>query len=367
MTFHQPSIWFLTLAAVVPVLWWQWMRARRQRAVGYSSVATLAAMRPSFAARLAWLIPMLRTVVLVLLVVAVARPQRANELTRVRTNGVAISLVVDRSTSMRADDYLLDGRYLTRLDAVKRVVMEFIGGVGSELSGRPDDLVGVVAFGTYADSLCPLTLDHDHVGRAVSAIQIPSIESEGATAIGDALGLALERLEQTDARRAEQVDPERPESYRIKGKVIILLTDGANTAGDIHPLEAAELARALDVRIYTIGVGTPDGVIRQRRGFLGNMISQRAPIDTQTLRGIADRTGGKFYLATDGESLRQVYTEIDALERTEIETQRHTDYEELAVSSTTIGRWTIPSVMLVVTSLFLLELLLSTTRLRRML
>ena len=185
------------------------------------------------------------------------------------------------------------------------------------MAGRRGDLLSVVQFGTHADEVTPPTFDHEYVAEAVAGLEVSPLESERATAIGDALGLAVERL---DALRAQDVN------QTIGDQIIILLTDGESNAGVLSPLEAAELARALGVRVYTIGAGTASATapIPTTDPFTGRQRIQNLPVslDMKTLKAIAEQTGGQAFRATDQNSLVEIYAEIDALERTEYQETR---------------------------------------------
>lgn len=352
MTFHQPSVWFLLLLIVLPLLWWRWSGSRRRASVAFSSTAPFRHLTPSWAVRMRWIVPALRSLALILLIISIARPLKADERTQVRTEGIAIQLVLDRSGSMRTDDFIVDGRRTTRLAVVKDVVEQFVTG-GERLPGRPNDLIGLIAFGTFADSICPLTLDHDFVVKAIGGIEIPSIESEQQTAIGDAIALGVERLQGLKERADLVADRE------IRGKVMILLTDGENNRGAIDPLTAADMAAAFDIRVYTIGAASDEPLTMLQR-----MQGMTRAVDERTLREIASRTGGRYFRATDAESLREIYARIDELERIEIEQQRFTEYEEMAIGAVELGRVTIPPLLTVVFVLLVVELILAQTRFR---
>ena len=360
MSFHPTAVWFLLLLLLVPLVWWRWLSRRRRASVAYSSLTGLRSAGATWAVRARWIVPLLRTVAVVLLIVCMARPRIANQQTSVSSEGIAIELVVDRSGSMRAMDFRLNGRDVTRLEVVQDVVNQFVTG-GDDLAGRPNDLIGLIAFGTYADSVCPITLDHEHLTRTVEAVRAARDQSESATAIGDAIALGVERL--TNLERRESVVARST----VESKVMILLTDGENNAGDIDPLTAADMAAALGIRIYTIGAGSDDGIARMPVvDPFGNerMQSVRVSIDEKTLEAIAERTGGAYFRATDTDSLRDVYARIDELERTEVEERRYLEYHELAVQPVTVAGMTLPPLLAVVLGLVALESLLSRTRLR---
>jgi Ca-activated chloride channel family protein len=354
MTFHQPSVWFLLLALLMPLLWWRWLGVRRRASVAFSSTAPFRHIRPSWAVRVRWVVPVLRSLVLVVLIICIARPLKADEQTRVRTEGIAIQLVLDRSGSMQTDDFTIGGRRTTRLAVVKDVVEQFVTG-GDRLPGRPDDLTGLIAFGTFADSICPLTLDHDFLVEAIRSIEIPPIRSEQQTAIGDAIALGVERLQGIKEREDLVADRE------IRGKVMILLTDGESNRGAIDPITAADMAAAFDIRIYAIGAASdePLNMMQRMRGMSGG-------VDEPTLREIASRTGGRYFRATDSESLREIYARIDELERIEIEQQRFTEYEEMATGSVQLGPITVPPLLTITFVLLIVELVAAQTRFRRL-
>ncbi|MHC5024733.1 MAG: VWA domain-containing protein [Planctomycetota bacterium] len=360
MMFHQPSVWLLLVLLVLPLLWWRWAGRRTRSAITFSSIEPLAASGRSWAVRLRWLVPALRSGALGLLIVCVARPQRPNERTRIFTEGVAIQLVVDRSGSMLAMDFELDHRATSRVEVVKKVVTEFVVG-SDDLPGRPDDLIGLITFATFADSVCPLTLDHGHLLEAVAQSRVSDNEQDRATAIGDAVALGVERLGALADRGDVRID------RQITGRVMILLTDGESNAGDIDPITAAEMAAAFDIRIYTIGAGTDQAFAPVPAiDPFGRRTTRRVPvsIDEETLREMAERTGGRYFRATDSRSLRDIYAQIDRLERTEIEQRRYTDYEEMAVQPVSIESLRLPPLLPIVFVLLAIEITLSQTRLR---
>ncbi len=355
MSFHEPSVWLLLLLVLLPLLWRRLAGSRRP-AIAFSSIDAAESVRPSWAARLRWAVPALRSACLVVLIVCVARPRKANEHTRVFSEGVAIQLVVDRSGSMLADDFELQGRKADRLTVVKKVVEDFVAGTGG-LPGRPDDLIGLITFATYADSLCPLTLDHDHLIAAVRQTQISPSNEDRATAIGDAIALGAERMAALEQRGDLG-------GSRIKSRVMILLTDGESNAGDIDPITAAKMAAAFDIRIYTVGAGTPRGEVIVKDPYTGVPMKVNVTIDEKSLREIAEITGGQYFRATDSRTLEDVYARIDALERTRIEQERFTDYKELAVESASLGGVRLPPLLGVVMALLALEIILANTRFR---
>lgn len=358
MIWHSP--WMLALLALLPLIWWRWLRRAPHSAVRFSSVEWLKRQGGSLRVKMRHVIPLLRTLTVGLLVVCLARPQKGNEETRVSSQGIAIQMLVDRSSSMMAMDFTAGGKPVNRLAAVKNVFKDFVLG-GDELGGRPDDLIGMVSFAGYADSSCPLTLDHAFLTQTLDQIEIVDERSEDGTAIGDALALAVERLGDLDRRR------DVVEANRVKGKVIILLTDGENNAGDISPEKAAEMAKTLGIKVYTIGAGTtgwapmpvrdPFGVTRMER--------VRVSVDEETLKRMAGITGGRFWRAKDTNSLREIYTEINKLEKTETQEKRYMQYAELATEGVVLGSLDLPPLLALVFALLSVEILLVNTRLRK--
>ncbi|MCS6913697.1 MAG: VWA domain-containing protein [Myxococcales bacterium] len=280
----------------------------------FSSLRLLPATHRGWRVRLARLPAVLLALGGLCLGLASAGPRIPDRSTRVRKQGIAIMMVVDISGSMRALDLSEPGRERTRLDAAMEVFRHFVAG-GRGLRGRPDDLIGLVSFAAYADTRCPLTLDHDNVLRAAEGLSIVTRAEEDGTALGDGLGLALERLRESRAR----------------SRVAILLTDGVNNRGETTPMQAAELAQALGIRVYTVGAGTNGMAPIRVEDAMGRSFLARVPveIDEKTLTAIAERTGGRYFRALDADGLRRAYQEIDALERSEIVDQRFARYTEL--------------------------------------
>ena len=354
--FHPGSTWWLLLLPLAVLAWVP--RWRRRTAIRYSDVSLLDGAGRSWVERARWIPPVLRTVGIVLLIVCIARPIKANERSQVFVEGVAIQSVIDRSGSMAAMDFELDGGRVDRLTAVKKVLSAFIEG-DEDLAGRSDDLIGLISFAAYPDTASPLTLDHGHVIDAMQGVEIATTRSEDGTAIGDALALAVERLRELDEREDQR-------GRRIKSRVIVLLTDGENNAGDIDPDLAAEIANAFDVKIYAIGVGS-DGVAPiPGRDLFGRqvMARQRVSIDEETLTEISEATGGRYFRARDTASLRGIYAEIDELEKTNTEQRRYRMYRDLSVSGVDVAGFPVPPLILLALLVLLLEQILVHTRFR---
>jgi len=359
--FAFEQAWWLLLLVVIPLFWLRYARPSWRAAVALPGASALRAAGTSgrgFFARARWLLPCLRSLAVVFLVVGLARPVKANEQTRIFVEGIAIELVVDRSGSMQALDFSRRNREMDRLDAVKLVASEFIAG-GDGLKGRPNDLIGLVTFARFADSLSPPTLDHEYVIDALKQVRPAGAGNEDGTAIGDGVALAVERLRDLDEGRA--ADPTR----RIKSRVVILLTDGENNAGDIDPVVAAEMAKTLGIRLYTIGVGTRGmAPMPVQTPFGRQYVNQPVSIDEELLREMAEMTGGEYFRATDERSLRDIYERIDALERTATEERRYLQSTALAVEPFTFNGVTVPPILMGALVLLALELLLAHTRLR---
>lgn len=326
LRFHDP-LWLLALAAV-GVLGFVALRRQRRAAILYSDVGLLAGLPVTWAMRVKRWLPWVRLVGLVLVVLALARPQAGREEFRLRTEGLAIEMCIDRSGSMQALDFEMDGQRVDRLAMVKRVFRDFVEGRGG-LRGRPDDLVGVVAFGGFAEAKCPLTLDHGALIEVLQAVQLPQpvrdadgrvinerlLNEDQATAIGDAVTLAVDRLKDCKA----------------KSRIVILLSDGEQNAGIASPDEGAQAAKKFGIKVYTIGIGTTGTAPFPATDGFGRrvMVAQRVRLDEKTLRSIAEISGARYYNAQDSQSLHEIYKEIDQLERTPSEGQLYTEYREL--------------------------------------
>ncbi len=347
----QDPFWLLLLAPLALLGVWAIWR-QRSAAVLYSDVRLLLALPTTWALRVKRGLPWVRLAGLALVVVALARPQLGREEFRVRAEGVAIQMCIDRSGSMQAMDFELDGQRVNRLDVVKRVFHDFVAGKG-RLPGRPDDLIGLVSFGGYAESKCPLTLDHGALLQVLETVQIAQpiydanrhvvnrrlLQEEIKTAIGDAVALAIDRLKDVKAA----------------SRIIILLSDGEQTAGVVGPVEAAEAAKALGIKIYTIGVGTTGIVPMPGEDMFGNsvLVPEAVRLDEKTLKSMAETTGGRYFNAQDTESLENVYAEIDQLEKSPSEGRLYTEYREVYQYAIFPGL-----------ALILLEVLLISTRFR---
>jgi Ca-activated chloride channel family protein len=296
---------FLLAALLAPAVYV--LASRLPAVVTWSSLGLVDVAPRSLRTRLARLPALLLSLAVVCLAVALADPRTGDATTRIQREGIAVAMVVDRSGSMQARDFVRGDASVSRLDAVKGVFRDFVSS-----RSRAGDLIGLVAFARYADGLCPLTLDHGNLLAILDQVEIASEPGEDGTAVGEGLALAVERLRGQDAR----------------SKVAILLTDGVNNAGEIDPLNAADLAAQYGIKVYTIGAGstgyapvpvqTRDGRIILRRAFV--------EMDARTLEEIARRSGGRYFHAADARALAEVIDEIDHLERSEITEVRYLEY-----------------------------------------
>jgi len=277
---------------------------------------------------LRWVPAALRACAIALLAVAIARPQAIEGRTQTSTEGIAIELVVDRSGSMNEEMPTPSGN-ARKMDVVKEVLRRFIEGdkdLGFE--GREGDLVGLVGFARFADTFCPLVRSHEPLLQFAKDIDTVELRAEDGTAIGEAVALGAARLKDAEdvvKANAKGADPD--ESFKIKSKVLVLITDGVNNAGGIDPIAAAQAAKDWGIKIYTIGVGggqsvsvnTPFGIQRLPVG---------SSFDDTALRRMADITGGKYFLAESSRSLVGIVREIDSLERSAIKSIEYTNAEE---------------------------------------
>ena len=322
--FAYPQV-LLLLLVVVPLVYLELGGRRKRRSIAFSSIdilsrAKLEADPVKRYGRLA-----LRVLILVLVVLSAARPQTGRSESSVRTEGIDIALVLDTSGSMQAQDFQPENR----LQAAKEVVKEFI-------SERKHDRIGLVVFSAQALSQCPLTLDYDVLLSLVDRVDFGMLED--GTAVGVALATACNRLKDSDA----------------KSRIVVLLTDGQNNTGIISPATAADIAKSLGIKVYTIGVGTrgmaPFPV--EDPLFGRRLVQMQVDLDEETLRGIAKTTGGEYFRATDAEELAKIYGTIDELEKTQIETRTFTNYTDKYLL------FAVPALLLLVLELGLGESLL---------
>jgi Ca-activated chloride channel family protein len=303
MMFQNPLAFLFLFGIPLAVLMRHRKTKRDQSGIPFPSVAIAAGIPRSFRQRLSFIKPLLLIFAMVLLVIALARPRYGMEEVKTVNKGIAIEMVVDHSGSMGAG-IRYEGKNITRLDAVKLVFTNFVMGNGKELEGRSNDLVGLVSFARYADTVYPLSLSHTTITGFLKNVSLVTNKNEDGTAIGDAIALGSARLKTVETELEKQGNDV---GYIIKSKIIILLTDGQNNWGKLTPLEAAELARDWGIQIYTIGIGGED---------------------INTLAQVSNITGGKHFTADNVSGLTKVYEEIDSLEKSEIESVKYMDYKE---------------------------------------
>lgn len=352
------SPWYFLLLLLLPLIAWRLFAPRRKSAVRFSSIDLAKQLTPTIRQRMAWLPGALTIGAVLAIILGLAQPREGREQILTDTEGIAIEMVVDRSGSMQAMDFQVDGEHVDRLTAIKNVVGKFVTG-GDKLEGRFSDLVGLITFAGYADGETPPTLDHAFLVAQLNNTQIVTNRSEDGTAIGDAISLAVEKLNALDTRQKE----------KVKSKIVILLTDGENNAGQLEPIQAAELAETMGIKIYTIGVGTKgQAPMPVRDPFSGRTVMQwmAVSIDEETLTKVAETTRGKYFRATDTDSLEKIYREIDQLEKTTVEAQHFVDYRELAIQPCTVAGFSVPPILLIAFVLLAARLLLQQTWLREL-
>lgn len=309
--------WILLLLFLVPLLVGWRHSGRRRPALRFSDERALPTLPTSWATRARPLLPALYALGLVCLVVALARPRRGLAESRVHTEAVDIVLLADVSTSMRAEDLSTATRVMNRLDAAKAVMEQFI-------QARSGDRISIVAFSAMPYTLTPLTLDHGWLLQQLQRLETGMIED--GTAIGDAIAAGVNRLRDSKA----------------KSKVIVLLTDGINNRGVLTPENAAEAARAMGIKVYTVGAGG-DGPARVpvMTPFGGRQyVYQPSDIDEPMLQFVAQTTGALYFRAKNFKGLEEVYRQIDEMEKTKMEVEHFTRFEEK------FGPWVVAALIL---------------------
>ncbi len=303
--FASPS--FLWLLALVPLLAILNSARGHAAAIRYSSLVPFRAIGAARKARPGGFLPGLMLGALALFIIALARPQTSQTLSRTEASGIDIMLALDVSNSMLAEDMTIGGETANRIDSVKNLTEDFI-------TGRPNDRIGMIAFGGQPYLVSPLTLDHDWLLRNLERVHIGQIE--GNTAIGSGIASCANRLkDRTDS----------------KSKIIVLLTDGSNNAGKVTPNTAAEAAHALGIKIYTIGVGSNGKARIPVTDSFGRKVYQliECDVDIPALKKIAEIGQGEFYRATDSKSLKDIFAQIDKLEKSKIEISERKQVAEL--------------------------------------
>ena len=364
------SPWVLLLLLIVPILAYLSIRKRRRAAVKFPSLTDIKSCPVSWRIRLRPLLNIIRLVCITLLIIALARPRKGTVLSEISTEGVAIEVVADRSGSMQTEmDYY--GDVLNRFEVVKKVLSDFINGDKKGLSGRTSDLIGLITFARYADTTCPMVLSHNVLLEFLKKTEIVRLRSEDGTAIGDAIALAAARLKKAEEEiiqrknrlleSGEEVSEEKSpgllteeSGFKIKSKIIILLTDGMNNAGEYNPLQAAELAKEWGIKIYTIGIGSAQSYTTIQTPLGAYKMPTGQNLDERLLKTIAETTGGFYGRADDAEALHDIVEKIDELEKTEVKSFQYTQYAEL------FGPWTLAALLLLI-----LEIIASCTIFRK--
>ncbi len=294
ITYKNPEYLYLLLVLIPMLVWYIWQFKKSGASIRFSSISGFKGIGKSWKHYFRHALFLLELCGITLLVIALARPQSSSNWESSTTHGIDIAISLDISTSMLAQDFSPN-----RIEAAKNVATKFI-------AGRPNDRIGLVVFAGESFTQCPLTTDHAVLINLFTQIQTGMIED--GTAIGNGLATAVSRLKESDAA----------------SKVIILLTDGDNNAGQIAPATAAELAKTFGIRVYTIGVGTMGKAPYPMQTPFGVQLRDvDVKIDEATLTKISDITGGEYFRATDNKSLIQIYEKIDQLEKSKIDVKEH--------------------------------------------
>ncbi|MBN1213307.1 MAG: VWA domain-containing protein [candidate division Zixibacteria bacterium] len=297
---------FIAGALLVAGMVYYHLRAKRFKSatVKYSDLRIIKRAARTSRQRFRFLLTVMRVLAVILLIVAFARPRSGTEVKEVTSEGIDIMLALDVSSSMQAEDFKPHNRLYVAKEEIKKFVNK-----------RLNDRIGLVVFARYSFTQCPLTVDYGVLLNFVDQVDFGAIED--GTAIGMAIANGVNRLRESKA----------------KSKIIILLTDGDNNAGEIDPQTAANLADAFDIKIYTIGAGKPGNAMYPYNDpiFGKRYVYRPTRIDEKTLKDIADRTGGKYFRARSGEELEEIYSLIDSMEKTEIKVSAHIQYRELFV------------------------------------
>lgn len=331
MQLNSPLI--LLLLLILPVMAYFQIRRRRTAAVRFSSLTNIQGDYISWRLRLRPLLIIARYLCLTFLIIALARPRKGTILQEISTEGVAMQIVVDRSGSMQAQ-MPYKGKNLNRLEVVKEVLSDFIKGDEKNLPGRSGDLIGLITFARYADTACPMVSTYGVLLEFLRNTEIVTLRSEDGTAIGDSIALAAARLKTAEQELKQRktklgFGEDKPsDTFKIKSKVIVLLTDGINNAGDYHPLAAAQLAKEWGIKIYTIGIGSSESYTTVQTMFGVYRMPTGQELDERLLKEIAESTGGFYGRADDAKSLLNIVEKIDSLEKTDVKSVQYTQYSE---------------------------------------
>ena len=328
LRFHDPE--FLVLLLLVPfIIYWYIRRHKKSSAtMRFSNLGNIKKINSTPSKKYRHVLFLFRLFTIILLIIAFARPQSGTKEEQIITEGIDVIMAMDISSSMLAEDL---ARHKNRLDVTKEVASKFI-------SERTNDRIGMVVFAAKSYTQCPLTLDYGILLKFLQEIHVGMIED--GTAIGMAVANCVNRLRTSKA----------------KSKVVILLTDGRNNRGELDPVTAAQIAKTMKIRIYTIGAGKHgEALYPIDDPFLGKRyVPMKVDIDEDVLKKIAGTTGGKYFRATDKSSLEKIYQEIGELEKTKIEVKEFTRYSELFVNF-----------LFAALGLLLLEVILANTRFRK--
>ena len=300
IVFANPGFLYLFIILVLMIGWYAWRGRKATATMSVSGFEGLGDRAEGWRAGMRHLLFAFRVVAFGLVIVALARPQSTNRWESVSTEGIDVVMAMDISGSMRAMDFKPN-----RLEAAKEVGIEFV-------NSRPDDRFGLVVFAAESFTQCPLTTDQAVVSNFMNELDFGMVED--GTAIGMGLATAVNRLKDS----------------KTESKVIILLTDGVNNRGEIGPVTAAELAATFGIRVYTIGVGSHGNAPYPVQDVFGRTVVQQVPveIDEEVLDKIAGLTGGRYFRATDNNKLRDIYSEIDAMEKTQLDVKQFSQRKE---------------------------------------
>jgi len=304
VTFAHP--WLLLLLLLIPLVALLQGGKGAAPAVVFSSLRPLQTLGKARRSRMGGWLTSLLLLALALLIVALARPRQGKTISQVQASGIDIMLALDVSGSMQAEDFTIGGERANRLEVVKQVTQKFI-------EARPNDRIGIVCFAGRPYLVSPLTLDHGWLLQNLERVRIGLVED--GTAIGSAIASSANRLKDKES----------------KSRIVVLLTDGDNNAGKVPPLTAAEAAKALGIKVYTIGAGTRGFAPMPVQDMFGRKVYRnvKVDVDEDTLKKIADLTAAKFYRATDTKTLNQIFEQIDKLEKSTVEMNQYTQYRDL--------------------------------------
>ncbi len=319
---------FLWLLLAVPLAAYFMFRRRREAAIKFSDISLLRNVRRSRRVKNRKILYALRLLALILLIIAMARPQAGKKTTEVSSEGIDIMLALDISGSMKAEDF----KPMNRLIAAKEVIKDFV-------QGRQSDRIGLVVFSRQSFTQCPLTLDYNVLLTFLEQVDFGMIED--GTAIGMGIANAVNRLRSSDA----------------KSRIIILLTDGINNAGEIDPLTAAQIAKTLGIRIYTIGAGKPGKALYpvDDPTFGRRYVQIDNELDEKQLTQVAESTGGKYFRAKSEDMLKNIYQQISELEKTKFKIKEYLQFDQY-----------FPYFLITAALALLLELVLRETLFRRL-